>query len=297
MRLLTALILILTTLTCFAAGESAAYLRGKAAADSGNHEQAFDIFLAAARQGDPWSQFALGVLYLKGEGVQKDVAASTRWLQKAAAQGHAFAQFNLGNAYLNGRGLEPDTGKAAYWWQQAAEQGNRMAQSNLGTLLYFEYATPLARRLGTAWLLAAAGQGDRAARARLAETGEPLPGEAGTAWETEPEHGETRILTRNPDHYGIQLFSARRKSSVKRFLEAQGLAGRALVYRFPRDGAFWHGVLFGDYATEEAAKQTLEGMRASLKRQDPWVVRFGFIQDRIHSLHARLLQRQGSGIP
>ena len=63
-------------------------------------------FRCAAEQGDANSQFNLGVYYLKGFGVEKDVAEAVRWFRKAAEQGDAVAQCNLGSCYLAGCGID-----------------------------------------------------------------------------------------------------------------------------------------------------------------------------------------------
>ena len=287
--LITALLLFLSTSVCFASSESAEYLIGKETADSGDYEKAFQIFQRAAQQGDAWSQFGAGVLYLKGQGTTQDTATSTRWFQKAAKQGHAFAQFNLGNAYLHGRGVEPDQEQAAYWWLQAAEQGNQMAQNNLGTLLYFNVAMEQSKRLGMAWLEAAASRNDQTAKKRLAEIASIGTSDEDPFWQSEPEQSEVKILTSNPGHYSINLFTAKLKSSIRRFLGQYNLTGKTQVYRIPRDGGFWYGILFGNYKESEAANKTLANMRPELVKQGPWVVSFTTIQDGIRTIHAKQL--------
>ncbi|OQY56398.1 MAG: hypothetical protein DRR08_31480 [Candidatus Parabeggiatoa sp. nov. 2] len=46
----------------------------------------------AATQGDSEAQYTLGLMYLKGEGVKKNVRLAKKWFRQAAAQGHAPAQ-------------------------------------------------------------------------------------------------------------------------------------------------------------------------------------------------------------
>ena len=59
----------------------------------------FDKTLASAAQGNPSAQRVLGLMYLNGQGVQKDDAKAVAWFLKAAAQGDVDAQFNLGGMY------------------------------------------------------------------------------------------------------------------------------------------------------------------------------------------------------
>ena len=53
----------------------------------------FDKTLASAAQGNPSAQRVLGLMYLNGQGVQKDDAKAVAWFLKAAAQGDVDAQF------------------------------------------------------------------------------------------------------------------------------------------------------------------------------------------------------------
>jgi TPR repeat protein len=87
----------------------------------------------AAEQGDMGSQFALGLKYELGEGVEVDKAKTAQLYGRAAEQGHAAAQCNLGSCYANGEGVEMDVAKAAQLYGQAAEQGLADAQYELGT--------------------------------------------------------------------------------------------------------------------------------------------------------------------
>jgi len=49
----------------------------------------------AASQGDNEAQNTLGLMYLKGEGVKKNVGLAKKWFAKVAALGHPSAQQNL----------------------------------------------------------------------------------------------------------------------------------------------------------------------------------------------------------
>jgi len=49
----------------------------------------------AANQGDSEAQNTLGLMYLTGEGVKKNVSVAKKWFKKAAALGHTQAQHQL----------------------------------------------------------------------------------------------------------------------------------------------------------------------------------------------------------
>jgi len=288
-RTLTTVTLLLIALQSHAS--SAAYQQAIKAANSGDYAQAHAIFLNAAKEGDTWSQFGLGVIYLEGQGVPVNISQSTQWFQKAANQGLSFAQFNLGNAYLHGRGVEPNLTKAAFWWQQAAEQGNANAQGNLGTLMYVDYATEGSKRLGKAWLIIAANHGDDSARKRLAQINDTDDSTAkNSIWTLDPELSETTILTMPPSHFSINLFSAKQKTSVENFLRQYNMGGKVYIYRFPRGDSFLYGILYGSYASREEAKETIKSMRPELRKHGPWSVALDKIQNKIHAIHTKQLE-------
>ena len=48
-----------------------------------------------AEQGSPWAQYALGVRYLKGDGLEPDETKAREWLEKAAKKGDSRAKKKL----------------------------------------------------------------------------------------------------------------------------------------------------------------------------------------------------------
>ena len=85
-----------------------------------------------AEAGDAKAQFALGLMYGKGQGVPQDYAKATKWYRKAGDQGNAHALGNIGYLYHKGWGVKKDFAEAAKWYRKAAELGNDVAQNNLG---------------------------------------------------------------------------------------------------------------------------------------------------------------------
>jgi TPR repeat protein len=100
----------------------------------GKMDLAFDYYLLAAEQGEPFSQFTVGMMYRDGDGTSVDHALALTWLQKAAHNGIHEAQFNVGLAYDFGRGVTKDSQQAFYWYKRSAEGGVALAQNNLAEL-------------------------------------------------------------------------------------------------------------------------------------------------------------------
>jgi TPR repeat protein len=81
------------------------------------------------------AQVNLGIMYRKGEGVEKDAVQAVQWYRhKAAEQGNAQAQNSLGVMYESGEGVKKDAVQAVRWYRKAAEQGYADAQAVLGDM-------------------------------------------------------------------------------------------------------------------------------------------------------------------
>ena len=124
-------------------------------AGSGSATGALAWYRRAAEAGLAEAANNLGLLYERGQGVARDVAAAATWYRRAADQGLAVAQNNLGQLLQYGEGLTRDPVAAAVLYKQAAFGGNPFGQVN--------YAQTLANGIGVepdpveayAWLLLA----------------------------------------------------------------------------------------------------------------------------------------------
>ena len=101
---------------------------GKDAAQRGDFEQAFDIWLSLSRRGDVSAQTSLAFLYKNGQGIARDLDKAVTWFTQAAEKGDATAQNMLGLFYYSGQGVQQNFTKAAKYYQMAAEQGDRDSQ-------------------------------------------------------------------------------------------------------------------------------------------------------------------------
>jgi len=70
-----------------------------------NYATALKEWRPLADQGDAHTQFNLGLMYRKGQGVTQDDAGAVRWYRKAADQGAAAAQFARQGHLLGARVL------------------------------------------------------------------------------------------------------------------------------------------------------------------------------------------------
>ena len=105
--------------------------KGFRAYQAGDYAAAIEEWHPLAEAGDTDAQFALGVMYEKGEGVKQDYAKAMTWYRRAAEADYADAQNNLGVMYRKGKGVEQNYTKAVAWYRRAAEAGDTDAQFNL----------------------------------------------------------------------------------------------------------------------------------------------------------------------
>lgn len=85
----------------------------------------------AARAGQPMSQFNLGVMYAKGNGVEQNLEEAARWYWSAADQGNTGAMVQLAKLLRSGEGIPKDEQAARQWLELAAEEGSDEALAML----------------------------------------------------------------------------------------------------------------------------------------------------------------------
>jgi len=145
----------------------------------------FEETLTKAKAGDAEAAYEIGIMYLKGQGVDADRGQADQWLKQAAAAGNnsassklarmaaeqdelnrnrqraeagdAEAQYETGMMYLAGKGVGADTGLAVTWLQKAAAQDNLKAVTRLGMLYLKGDGVPAAPERAVAMLARAAG--------------------------------------------------------------------------------------------------------------------------------------------
>ncbi len=133
-------------------------------------QEMFNENLENAGAGDIDAQYELGVMYLKGQGVEQNRKQAMQWLQKAsdrgssqatskllrvkkqqakfaqcaekAQSGDIKAQYEVAMMYLKGKGVSKDTSKARKWLSTAAEKNDAKAITRLGIVNYKGEAGP-----------------------------------------------------------------------------------------------------------------------------------------------------------
>ena len=121
----------------------------------------------AAKGHEPVAEYWLGTFYERGLGVAENRAQAMQWYEAAATAGNVKAMYRLGVAEVEGWNGEPDYAQGAKWFQAAARLGVVDSEYNLGVL--YERGEGLVQSFANAftWYAIAAGQGDFGSKARL----------------------------------------------------------------------------------------------------------------------------------
>ena len=162
MRRALVFLIILTSSIALAGMDEA-----RRAMDRRDYATAFEAFKELADRGNAEAQFNIGLMYFRGEGVDKDYVKAVVCCQKAAKHGYAGAQLCLGISYLEGLGVQKDQAKGLIWVHKAADQGDILAQGELGDI--FSNGEKVPRDLIRAYMwydLAAGGDVASAAKSR-----------------------------------------------------------------------------------------------------------------------------------
>ena len=89
----------------------------------GDYETAYNTMISLANTSDDKiAQYYLGVMYMKGQGVEQDFEKAGEWFRKASEQGLAVAMYKLAKLYTKGEGVPKDLEFAYVWYSVAAVQ-------------------------------------------------------------------------------------------------------------------------------------------------------------------------------
>lgn len=84
--------------------------------------KAKELYITAAKAGDPMAQNELAGAYDYGLFGEEDPQQAVYWYKKAAEQDFAPAEFNLGKMYQEGSGVKKDYSEALYWFRKSCRQ-------------------------------------------------------------------------------------------------------------------------------------------------------------------------------
>ncbi len=102
------LVAVAAAMLVFSTGNLAhaqSFRQGVSAFNRQDYQQASQIFIPLAEQGQPSAQAYLGFLFQTGRGVPQNYTEAAMWYRRAAEQGDSLAQYSLGLLYDKGQGV------------------------------------------------------------------------------------------------------------------------------------------------------------------------------------------------
>ncbi|WP_373745936.1 tetratricopeptide repeat protein [Neisseria dentiae] len=99
-----------------------------------DYQNAIPYFEQAWQAGHMKAPRYLGLMYLNGEGVAKNMQTAFAYFTQAAAAGDITGQYWLGYCYENGLGTARDMSQALRWYRKSAERGDHVSQPAIDAL-------------------------------------------------------------------------------------------------------------------------------------------------------------------
>jgi len=171
----------------------------------------------------------LASLYRHGDKVERDLAQSRGWYERAARLGYVPAWKALGDIYAQGAGAPKSATRAAGYYKKAADRGFVPAKTALAGLYATGGASDKARAVALYQQAAGAGDADAAYSLALAyEAGDGVaadPARAVGLYRAAAEAGDRRAQAA----YGLHLYegsaTARNLDEARRWLQQAAAAG------------------------------------------------------------------------
>ncbi len=241
--------------------------------DEGETSGALEWWRRGAAAGEPHAMYNLALRLLRA-GTADDAEAAA-YMRSAAGTGLAPAQYAWGMLNLGGRGTPVDPAAARAALESAATAGYRPAQHNLALLLEAGIGGPADPDGARSWRALAATRSD----SPMPPAPTPAPPDAAPlAAATSTLHDVDWIVTRNPEHYTVQLATGDDEQALVRFLERQSLPGDLAHFRFESTAGPRYSAIYGAWADVADARAALERLPESLQQARPWIRRFRELQ-------------------
>ncbi|MCW9025793.1 MAG: sel1 repeat family protein, partial [Thiovulaceae bacterium] len=98
-------------------------------------ERAMNLWQEEVKHKNDQAMTNIGLMYLKGEGVEKDFIKAREWFEKASEYGNDSANYNLALMYQTKLGVEEDQDAAVNYFRRAVEKNHQGANFRLGLTL------------------------------------------------------------------------------------------------------------------------------------------------------------------
>lgn len=89
---------------------------------------------------------------------------------------------------------------------------------------------------------------------------------------------EAWLMVRPPGHYTIQMFADVSRASVLELARANRLGADTAIFESLHEGRPWYSLVYGDFASLEAAKAAKRNVPATVRKWSPWIRTFRSVQ-------------------
>ena len=137
-------------------------------------KKAHDIWVEEAKLKNDQAMANLGLMYLKGEGVEKDYTKAKEWFEQASAYDNDSANFNLALMYQTKIGVEEDISKAIDYFRRAVAKNHIQAAFRLALIQLKDRTNLHGVKEGFDYMLKAAKAGHVMATVQLTGVDKPL---------------------------------------------------------------------------------------------------------------------------
>lgn len=141
-------------------------------------KKAHDIWIEEAKFKNDQAMANLGLMYLKGEGVEKDYTKAKEFFENASSYDNDSANFNLALMYQTKIGVEEDIQKATDYYRRAVRKNHVQAAFRLALILLKDRTNLDGVKEGFYCMLKAAKSGHVMATVQLTGVDKPLVEEA-----------------------------------------------------------------------------------------------------------------------
>jgi uncharacterized protein len=158
-------------------------------------KKAHDIWVEEAKLKNDQAMTNLGLMYLKGEGVEKDYTKAKEWFEQASAYDNDSANFNLALMYQTKIGVEEDISKAVDYFRRAVAKNHVQAAFRLALIQLKDRTNLHGVKEGFDCMLKAALAGHVMATVQLTGVDKPLEdGELNQNFRTKSLEDQLEIL-------------------------------------------------------------------------------------------------------
>lgn len=157
--------------------EGTRFMEHRAALDAYKNKdfkKAHDIWVEEAKLKNDQAMANLGLMYLKGEGVEKDYTKAKEWFEQASAYDNDSANFNLALMYQTKIGVEEDIPKAIDYFRRSVAKNHVQAAFRLALILLKDRTDLKGVKEGFDCMLKAAKAGHVMATVQLTGVDKPL---------------------------------------------------------------------------------------------------------------------------